>query len=189
MPDVDAVAMKLVPTRIADCGVHTAPAGPMVLLDEPPRWPAMKCVAASIGNGTPFVARYLGLTMDSETETVFAGTRDLVHVIYKDTAGPFMVKTCTRSDAAANDREGVTCSHWTEVRDLRVPDGGHQVRERHGEHRTRRVAPRATAPATGPPKPLPGSAKARAAKRSKPSSRWKHAMSVRSRGCGPEKRW
>jgi hypothetical protein len=116
MSDVDALTLQLLPRRVRDCGVHGAPANAVF---APAEWPALDCIAGAIRNRQPFVARYIGNTMDSGTETVFVGTTERVYRIYKDTAGPFTIEQCSDAAVQIVAEHGVGCTQWTLVRDLR----------------------------------------------------------------------
>jgi hypothetical protein len=116
MSDVDALTLQLLPHRVRDCGVHGAPAN---LVFAPAEWPALDCIAGALRNRQPFVARYIGNTMDSGTETVFIGTRERIYRIYKDTAGPFTIEQCSYATVQIVAERGVVCTQWTLVRDLR----------------------------------------------------------------------
>lgn len=66
MPDVDALTLQLLAPRVRDCGVHGAPANMVIAAAE---WPALDCIAGALRDRLPFVARYIGNTMDSGTSS------------------------------------------------------------------------------------------------------------------------
>jgi hypothetical protein len=120
MAEVDALALQLLPPRARDCGVHGEPADlPFVARV----WPATDCISAALAARQPFVVRYRGMTMDSGTETAFAGTGDAVYRIYEDRTGPFTLESCSRVEVRVTSHDGVTCRRWLLVRDLRKQPG------------------------------------------------------------------
>jgi hypothetical protein len=122
MHDVDAVAVSLLPRKIVDCGVHAAPNRSIAPLEREgsSEWPGRDCVAGALKRRVAFVARYLGNTMDSSTETVLLSNRHGVYRIYKDTAGPFIREHCSYADASVSDQFGVACAAWGQATDLRA---------------------------------------------------------------------
>ena len=112
---VDALTFTLLPRRVRGCGVQSEPSHRPSM---PHTWPAADCISAALAARHPFVVRYRGMTMDSGTETVFIGTRDIVYRIYKDTAGPFTLERCGRDDVLVTSDHGVACPRWLFVRDV-----------------------------------------------------------------------
>jgi hypothetical protein len=114
--EVDVLTLTLLPRRVHDCGVQSEPRDLFIV---PRVWPALDCISAALAARQPFVVRYRGMTIDSGTETVFVGTRDVVYRIYEDKAGPFTLERCARDDVRVTSGDGVTCPRWLLVRDLR----------------------------------------------------------------------
>lgn len=116
MADVDALALRLLPRRVRDCGVQNEPRDLPFTTHE---WPAVNCISAALAAHQPFVVRYRGMTMDSGTVTAFCSTRDVVYRVYKDTAGPFTLERCPYDDVRVTSGQGVTCRQWLLIRDMR----------------------------------------------------------------------